>query len=81
MNLRPHLCHLLSVLKIHDPDCEYCNETCGYEMRKRLEELNGLTKKTLSLKDWDHEEGVRVFDPKPCEVPLISATAHQKKVG
>ncbi len=35
-------CNLLSLLRIHRPDCEHCNarETCGHEMRKRLEELN-----------------------------------------
>jgi hypothetical protein len=33
----------MSLLKTHHPDCERCNvpETWGYEMRKRLEELNG----------------------------------------
>ena len=35
-------CHLLSLLRIHRPDCEHCNarEKSGHEMRKRLEELN-----------------------------------------
>ncbi len=35
-------CNLLSLLRIHRPDCEHCNarEKSGHEMRKRLEELN-----------------------------------------
>ena len=34
-------CYLLSLLRIHHPDCEHCNadEMCGDEMRKRLEAL------------------------------------------
>lgn len=42
MNLR---CWLLSLLNIHHPDCGHCNahDTCGEEMRKRLEELNWRT--------------------------------------
>jgi positive regulator of sigma E activity len=38
-------CYLLSLLRIHRSDCQYCNarETCGDEMRKRLEELNWPT--------------------------------------
>jgi len=32
----------LSLLRIHNPDCKHCaaHLTCGYELRKRLEELN-----------------------------------------
>jgi two-component system, NarL family, response regulator NreC len=35
-------CYLLSLLRIHHPDCEHCNprKTCGDELRNRLEELN-----------------------------------------
>jgi hypothetical protein len=42
-------CHLLSLLRIHRPDCEHCNvrETCGAEMRERLEELNRRTQPNL----------------------------------
>ena len=45
MNLRPWACYLLSLLRIHRPDCEHCSvrETCGDEMRKRLEDLNWRT--------------------------------------
>lgn len=46
-------CYLLSFLKIHKPDCDYCTarETCGLEMRRRLEELNGRTPPSLVRKD------------------------------
>jgi len=80
VNLRPRICHLLIVLRIHNPDCEYCNETCGYEMRRRLEELNWRTH-PHSLTSGDHEEVVGVFDSKPSEVvasPPISLSAAQK---
>jgi hypothetical protein len=35
-------CYLLTLLKIHRPDCEPCKalEKGGIEMRERLEELN-----------------------------------------
>ena len=64
VNLR---CCLLSLLRIHHPDCKRCNtrETCGDEMRMRLEELNW---RTQSLDNGDHEDAVEVFDPEPREV-------------
>jgi hypothetical protein len=42
-NLRPRVCHVLSLLRIHSPDCEHCMArlTCGDELRKRLEQLSG----------------------------------------
>jgi hypothetical protein len=42
VNLR---CYLLSLLRIHRPDCQICHvrEEHGVEMRKRLEELNWST--------------------------------------
>jgi len=65
VNLRPRICYLLSLLRIHSPDCEHCNahETCGDEMRNRLEELNWRTA-TRSLDKADHEEVVEVPEPK-----------------
>ncbi len=65
MNLRPWTCYLLSRLRIHSPDCEHCSvrETCGDEMRNRLEELNWRTQ-TRSLDKTDHEEVVDVPDSK-----------------
>ena len=43
VNLRPQICYLLSLLRIHSPDCKHCMAqlTCGNELRRRLEELNG----------------------------------------
>ncbi len=65
MRLRFRICYLLSSLRIHNPDCEHCTarETCGDEMRKRLEELNWRTQ-TRSLDKTDHEEVVDVPDSK-----------------
>ena len=62
-------CYLLSLLRIHRSDCEHCNvrETCGYEMRKRLEELNWRTQ-PYSPNNGDHGEVLEVFDSKPGEV-------------
>ena len=39
---RPRICYVLSLLRIHSPDCKHCmaHLTCGNELRKRLEELN-----------------------------------------
>ena len=43
VNLRPRICYLRSLLRIHRPDCKHCMAqlTCGDELRRRLEELNG----------------------------------------
>lgn len=49
---RRRICYLLSLLRIHSPDCEYCNarETRGDEIRKRLEELSWRTQpRSLTL--------------------------------
>jgi hypothetical protein len=65
-------CFLLSLVRLHSPDCERCNahETHGDEMRKRLEELSWRTQpRSLNrLNHGDHEEVVEVFDSKPGEV-------------
>ena len=79
MNLR---CYLLSLLRIHRPDCELCNarEKYGVEMQKRLEELSWRTQ-PRSLTNADHGE---VFDSKPGEVvasPPVSLAQQQKKIA
>jgi len=58
-------CYLLSLLRIHSPNCEVCNarEDYGLEMRKRLEELNWRTQ-PHSPASGDHV----VFDSEPGEV-------------
>ena len=80
MNLK---CYLLSLLRIHSPDCELCNarETNGVEMRKRLEELNWRAQ-PRSLSNGDHGEAAEVSDFKPCEVaasPPIAVKAQRRK--
>jgi len=68
-------CYLLSLLKLHSPDCECRNdrETSGDEMRRRLEELNWRTKPG-SLNN-------EVFNSKPGEVisTPVSLKVRKKK--
>ena len=77
-------CYLLSLVKLHSPDCECRNarETSGDEIRKRLDELSGRTQ-SRSLNNGDHGEAVGVFDSKPGEVisTPISLKAQQKKIA
>ncbi len=77
-------CYLLSLLRIHRPDCEHCKarEKCGVEMRERLEELNGRTQ-PYSLNNGDHAEVAQVFDSKSAEVAFlpISLEQQEKKAG
>ena len=42
VTFRPRICHVLSALRIHSPDCKHCAAylTCGNDLRKRLGELN-----------------------------------------
>jgi hypothetical protein len=56
-NLKPRICYVLSLLRIHSPECKHCiaRLTCGNELRKRLEELNGRTQ-PCSDKNGDHRE-------------------------
>ena len=57
--MRTRICYVLSLLGIHRPDCEHCMArlTCGNEMRKRLEELNGRTQ-TFSREKRDAKAAV-----------------------
>jgi hypothetical protein len=57
VNLRPRICYLLALLKIHSPNCEHCiaRLTCGDEIRKRLEELN-TQKQSCLQEDGNHRE-------------------------
>jgi len=68
-------CYLLSLLRIHRPDCDLCNprEKYGEAMRRRLEELNWRTQ-PRSLNDGG-------FDSKPGEVisTSVSLKAQQEK--
>ena len=66
MSLR---CYLLSLLKLHRPDCVRCKvlEKCGLEMRERLEELNWRSQ-SYSLHRELHGEFVEVFHSKPSKL-------------
>jgi hypothetical protein len=67
VNLKLRMCSLLSLLRIHQPDCEHCNagQTCGEQMRKRLEELGW---RTQPHSPDNGEHGAEVSDSKPGEV-------------
>jgi hypothetical protein len=70
-------CYLLSLVKLHSPDCECSNarETSGVEMRKRLEELNWRTQPSSPNNG--------SFDSKPGEVVASApvSLAQQKKIA
>jgi len=53
MHLRGRICYLLSILRIHSPDCEHCSvrEMRWGEMRTRLEELSWRTQPPLQSVD------------------------------
>ena len=78
MNLR---CYLLSLLRIHSPNCEVCNarEKYGVEMRERLEELNWRSLPD-SHANGDHGRAVEEFDSEPGEVisTPVSLMAQQR---
>jgi hypothetical protein len=75
-------CYLLSLLKLHSPDCELCNEgeTSGEEMRRRLEELNW---RTQPRSHGDYGGAVGVFDSKPGEVisTPVSMAQQEKEIA
>jgi len=78
-------CYLLSLLRIHHPDCDHCNlrETCGEAMRKRLEELNWRNQPTL-LKKEVHGEVPEVSGSTPDDgvaSPQISLAQRGKNAG
>jgi len=83
MNQPRWKCYLLSLLKIQHPDCEHCNarETCGEELRKRLEELNW---RAQPHSHGDHGEVAKVFDSKSGEVistPVSLKAQQENKVA
>lgn len=61
MHLRRQICRFLSVLRIHNPDCEHCNtgEAAWGEMRQRLEELSWGAQPPV-LKHANHGEIVEI---------------------
>jgi hypothetical protein len=57
VNFRRWICSLLSLLRIHSPDCERCmaRQAYGNELRKRLEELDGRIPRRLLHENEDHQ--------------------------
>ena len=55
--LRPRICYVLSLLRIHSPDCEHCmaHLTCGDELRERLAELNELAEPAVATEREPHK--------------------------
>jgi hypothetical protein len=51
--LRARICYLLSILKLHRPDCEHCAArlACGIAIRERLTELNTRDERTSSANE------------------------------
>jgi hypothetical protein len=49
LQLRDRICYLLSILRIHSPDCAHCNarQTCWNDTVHRLNELDASGKSTL----------------------------------
>jgi hypothetical protein len=79
VNLR---CRLLSLLRIHRPDCQLCSarERYGVEMRKRLEELNWRRQNPVSNRD----DGLELSDSKRtaesvASPPLVDGKKETKK--
>jgi hypothetical protein len=70
-------CRLLSLLRVHQPDCQHCNarEKYGVEMRRRLEELNWRTQ-PHSHNNGDYGE----VDSKPGEVIRTPVSLRAKKM-
>lgn len=73
------MCYLLALLRIHHPGCELCNppETCGDEIRKRLDELNWRTQ-PHPLNSRDHEEVVADSEPGAINSTPVSSKARKK---
>jgi hypothetical protein len=75
-------CYLLSLLRIHDSDCELCiaHERHGIEIRQRLEELNW---RTLPRSANHGEHGIDKVDSKSGKAqasPAISTKKQKAKV-
>jgi hypothetical protein len=51
--LRSRICYVLSILRIHRPDCRHCAAqlACGIAIRERLAELNAQDERTSSANE------------------------------
>ena len=76
MSLRPRICYLLAVMRIHSPDCEHCSVrgTCGSEMLKRLEDLNSQTQPSSLKNGAPGEEIVENRDSKLPQLQQVRPT-------
>ena len=71
-------CYLLSLLRIHDSDCELCiaHERHGIEIRQRLEELNWRTL-PRSANNGDHR--IEKVDSKSAKAQAPPAVSTKKQ--
>jgi hypothetical protein len=56
VSLRRWICRLLSLLRIHSPNCKHCmaRRAYGDQLRKRLEELGDRTPPSSVQNNEDH---------------------------
>ena len=75
VHLQQRICYLLSILRIHSPDCVHCNarQTCWDETVRRLNELDPSKHRTL--KGGDQQEKTRARDSESPKLPSRSARA------
>ena len=75
-------CYLLSLLRIHHPNCEHyvARKRYGIEMRKRLEEL-GWRMQPCSQNNGNHKDRIElgVFDSEPAEVIALPVSWKAQK--
>lgn len=75
-------CYLLSLLRIHDSDCEICvaHERHGIEIRQRLEELNWRTL-PRSANNVDHGIDDVGYQSRKAQASPAVSTKQQKAKG
>ena len=61
VHLRQRICYLLSILRIHNPDCTHCNarQTCWDDTVRRLNELDASGQSTFNSGDQRENAGSR----------------------
>jgi hypothetical protein len=74
-------CSLMSLLRIHHPDCQYCKarEAYGIEMRKRLEELNWRVQANVSNFGDDAKRIEGIFYAEPVQVITLPVSLKGQK--
>ncbi len=78
MNQLRWKCYLLSLLKLHNPDCECRNapEKYGEAMRRRLEELNWRTEPRSPNNGLFHSEPGEVIS-----TPVLLKVQEEKRIA